>query len=375
MNMLTFALGNLYRRPARSLLTIVAISLGIAAVVALTSIAWGFEASWQKANDARGTDLIVTRTASQNSMPSPFVEEKPREFIKHLPHVQAVDGLLSEMLSVGEQSQPLFVFGWAYKSYLWNHLRLLAGAWPEKDSDLSVVLGTLAADLLHKQPGDTVEIEGTVFKIVGTFESDAMVENGALLMTLSQAQSVTDKTGKVNVLNIKLDAGATEGDLNQLKATVQVALPGYVALTSGELVRNNAIVKISKAMSQATILIVSLVGALIVFNTMLMSVGERNREIGILLVLGWRRRSIITLIFSESAILALAGGISGIALGIVLTQVLEHLEVLRGKISAVLSAPFLLSVLGLAIFIGICGGLYPAFKASRLLPAQALRHE
>ena len=53
MNLLTFALGNLYRRPARSLLTIVAISLGIAAVVALTSIAWGFEASWQKANDAR----------------------------------------------------------------------------------------------------------------------------------------------------------------------------------------------------------------------------------------------------------------------------------------------------------------------------------
>ena len=67
-----FALRNLRRRPARTLLTVAAIALGIAAVVALTSIAWGFEASWQKANDARGTDLIVTRLASANAMPSPF---------------------------------------------------------------------------------------------------------------------------------------------------------------------------------------------------------------------------------------------------------------------------------------------------------------
>jgi putative ABC transport system permease protein len=79
MNLFDFALLNLYRRPARTGLTVSAIAIGIAAIVALTSIAWGFEASWQKANDARGTDLIVTRIASENTMPSPFPAEKPQQ--------------------------------------------------------------------------------------------------------------------------------------------------------------------------------------------------------------------------------------------------------------------------------------------------------
>jgi putative ABC transport system permease protein len=68
-----FALLDLLRRPARSLLTISAIAVAIAAIVSLTSIAWGFEASWQRANDLRGTDLIVTRVASENTMPASFI--------------------------------------------------------------------------------------------------------------------------------------------------------------------------------------------------------------------------------------------------------------------------------------------------------------
>ena len=95
MNLLRFAYDNLTRRPARTTLTMTAISLGIAAIVALTAIAWGFEASWQKANDARGTDLIVTRLASENTMPSPFIAEKVRPALVNLPHVRQVVGLLS----------------------------------------------------------------------------------------------------------------------------------------------------------------------------------------------------------------------------------------------------------------------------------------
>src|ERR1035441_756155 len=86
VNLFSFAFGNLYRRPARTVLTVSAISLGIAAVVALTSIAWGFEASWQKANDARGTDLIVTRMSSENAMPSAFAAHDQEQALKTFPH-------------------------------------------------------------------------------------------------------------------------------------------------------------------------------------------------------------------------------------------------------------------------------------------------
>lgn len=375
MNLFRFALDNLTRRPARSSLTISAIALGIAAVVALTSISWGFEASWQKANDARGTDLIVTRIASENTMPSPFVAEKVQPTLTRLPHVRAVVGLLSEMLTVSPDAPPTFVFGWAYGSYLWDHLHLIEGRWPRDDAEAVVVIGSLAAEMLHKKVGDSVAIEGTTFQVAGIYTSNAVVENAALIMTLSQAQQVTDKPGKVNVLNIKVESAATEADLHYIKTQVQQTLPGYTAITSGELVSQNAVVRISKAMSNATILIASLVGALVVFNTMLMSINERTREIGILLALGWQRRTLMGLIFSEAMLLSLVGGAAGIVLGVLSAVGLEHLELMRGKIDAVFSVPFFAAVLGLSVLLGVLGGLYPALKASRLLPSAALRTE
>lgn len=375
MTLLRFALDNLIRRPARSSLTVSAIALGIAAVVALTSIAWGFEASWQKANDARGTDLIVTRSSSENTMPSPFLAAKVQATLAQIPQVSAVVGLLSEMLSVAENAPPAFVFGWEEGSYLWQHLKLTAGRWANPHDESVVVIGALAAEMLHKKIGDQLEIEGQTLSIIGIFESPALVENGAVIMTLAQAQRLTDKPGKVNVLNIKLDANSSEADVQRIKAQVARDLPGFIAITSSELVSKNAVVRISKAMSQATILIASLVGALVVFNTMLMSISERTREIGILLALGWQRRTLMRLIISEALILSLLGGAIGILLGVGLTLGLEQLEVMRGKIDAIFSPAFLLEVLGLSLVLGMIGGVYPALKASRLRPAAALSHE
>jgi putative ABC transport system permease protein len=375
VNLFNFAVKNLYRRPARTCLTISAISLGIAAVVALTSIAWGFEASWQKANDARGTDLIVTRIASENTMPSPFLADKAQHTLMALPHIKAVVGLLSEMLSVSDNTPPVFVFGWAHGSYLWEHLKLLDGKWAGSDTEPSVVIGTLAAEMLHKKIGEQIELEGHPFSIVGIFESAAIVENGAILMTLSQAQKITDKPGKVNILNIKLDEQTTEADIKYIKTRVQTTMPGFIVITSGELVQKNAVVRISKAMSNVTILIASLVGALVVFNTMLMSINERTREIGLLLALGWQRRSVMNMIFGEAVLLTLAGGVLGILLGVGITWGLEQTELMRGKIDAVFPLGFLFSVLGLSVVLGLCGGSYPAIKASRLLPSHALRQE
>jgi putative ABC transport system permease protein len=375
VTLISFALGNLYRRPARTVLTVCAIALGIAAVVALTSIAWGFEASWQKANDARGTDLIVTRVASENAMPSPFLEAGLQQILKGYPHVQEVVGLLSEMLGVSDNSPPIFVFGWAYRSYLWDHLKLLEGRWPGNDTEPVIMVGSMAAELLHKKPGDTLEIEDRQLQVVGIFESSAMVENGALLMTLTQAQRITDKPGKVNVLNIKLDEHTSDADVEGIKARVRATMPGFVAITSSELVRKNAVVRISKAMSNATTLVASLVGALVVFNTMLMSINERTKEIGVLLALGWQRRTIIKLICGESIILTLAGGFLGILVGVAITLGLEHLDLMRGKIDAVFSGQFLVVVLGLSVTLGLAGGIYPALKAANLLPSHALRQE
>jgi putative ABC transport system permease protein len=279
------------------------------------------------------------------------------------------------MLSVSDRSPPIFVFGWAYRSYLWDHLKLLEGRWPGNDTEPVIMVGSMAAELLHKKTGDTLEIEDRHLQVVGIFESSAMVENGALLMTLTQAQRITDKLGKVNVLNIKLDEHTSDADVEVIKTRVRATMPGFVAITSSELVRKNAVVRISKAMSNATTLVASLVGALVVFNTMLTSINERTKEIGVLLALGWQRRTIVKLICGESIILTLAGGFLGILVGVAITVGLEHLDLMRGKIDAVFSGQFLVVVLGLSVTLGLAGGIYPALKAANLLPSHALRQE
>jgi putative ABC transport system permease protein len=375
MRLSDLALANLARRPARTGLTIGAVGIAVAGVVALTGIAWGFETSWQKANDVRGTDLIVTRVASENAMPSPFAVNRIQPTLQSLPHVQSVAGLLTEMLTVDEALPPVFVFGWAYRSYLWDHLRLMDGRWPDNDAESVVMIGSLAAELLRRKPGDFVDIEGRHFRIAGTFESSAVIENGALLMTLTQAQLTTDKPGRVNVMNIKLDASVSDAEFEDIKAQVHRRLPGYIAITSGELVRQNTVVRIAKAMGNATILIAGLVGALLVLNTMLMSVNERKREIGILLAIGWRPSTVMKLVLGESALLSLAGGVVGVFGGIAFTVALEHLDLLRGKIDAEFHLAFLLAVLGMSCALGIAGGLYPSIRAARQLPSRVLREQ
>lgn len=368
------ALNNLVRRPARSALTIAAIAIGIAAIVSLTSIAWGFEASWQRANDARGTDLIVTRVASVNTLPAPFTAAEPQARLAALPRVAQVAGLLSEMLSVGD-GPPMFVFGWEHGSFLWDHLELHEGRWPLDGDERSVVLGALAAELVHAKVGDAILLESERFRVVGIFRSAALVENGAVLMSLAQAQRVNDKAGKVNILNLKLAPGATGRDAEAVRDAVRREMPGFAAITSGQLVQENAIVRISKAMSAATILIAGLVGALGVFNTMLMSVNERTREIGVLLAVGWRRRRVVWLVLLESIAVSAAGGLLGIALGALGVLGLEQMVLLRGKIDGVFTPGLLVAALGLSVGLGAIGGIYPALRASRLAPNAALRHE
>lgn len=374
MTFVQLALLDLWRRPARSVLTAAAIAIGIAAIVSLTSIAWGFEASWQRANDLRGTDLIVTRRASENSLPAAFRADEAQARLAALPEVAEVAGLLSEMLGV-DDLPPLFVFGWAHGSFLWKHLELIDGRWPQDDAEPAVVLGTLAAGVLRKRPGDTVTIEGTTLQVVGTYRSEALVENGAVLMALGRAQRLNDKPGKVNILNLKLRPGVGDAGAERVRRAVQTSLPGFSAITSTQLVQQNALVRITKAMSAATILIAGLVGALGVFNTMLMSVSERTREIGVLLAVGWRRSRVIGLVLIESMALSLIGGAAGVVLGVLGVTLLEQHALLRGKISGVFTVDLIAGALVLAVVLGLLGGLHPAWRASRLSPAAALRHE
>lgn len=110
-------------------------------------------------------------------------------------------------------------------------------------------------------------------------------------------------------------------------------------------------------------------------NTMVMSVFERTREIGTLRALGWRRRKILGLVLKESLVLSLLGVAVGAALALGLNGLLQGIPGLGGWLEIVFSPQLIGQTLFIGVLLGMVGGLYPAWRASNLSPAEALRYE
>ena len=373
MTFWTVAWKNLLRRPTRTILTLCGIGVGIAAVVALTSLARGFERVWRNAYEARGTDLVITKATSRSPLPAPFDTALGAEFAA-LPEVEAAAGLMSDLMGI-EDSPTMLVFGWDYPGFLWDHLKLREGRWPESGGTQQLVLGSLAAETLDKKVGDKVQIEFDEFQVTGIFESPALVENGAVILPLTEMQRVTEREGQVNFLNLRMRPRLREQGIAAVRARLKEKHRGFNALEAGEVASRNTGVEVARGMSWATSWIALVVGAFGVANTVLMSVFERTREIGILLAIGWKRRRVMAMVLIESMALSLLGGVCGIVIGLVAVKWLEQTEMLRGKLEADLGLGLFAMALGVSLALGVAGGLYPAWRASRLQPGEALRAE
>lgn len=373
MHFSTIIFKNLLRRPTRSLLTMIGIAIGIGAVVALTSVAWGFQKSWEKTYSARGTDLVVTKVVSQSPVPTPFkstiMDQLPENDI-----VLSKAGLLTDLMGI-ENTPALLIFGWELNSFLWNHLKLIDGTWPESNESKEVVLGYMAAEMLDKKVGDPIQLDFYEFKVSGIFESPSLMENGAVILSLAQMQEVTEQEGEINFINFKLKPSVTESEIDQLKHDLKTQLAGFNAFSAGEIAQNNTAIQMAKAMSWATCVIALIVGAVGVTNTILMSIFERLHEIGILLAIGWKRSRILLMIVLESVMLSIAGGVIGVAGGIIAVKLMQNTSWMKGKIEGEISLQLVILAMFVALFLGFFGGLYPAYRGSRFEPMEALRHE
>jgi putative ABC transport system permease protein len=118
-----------------------------------------------------------------------------------------------------------------------------------------------------------------------------------------------------------------------------------------------------------------LLGGVGMLNTMLMSVLERTREIGVLRALGWRRRQVVGMIVREALVLGVIGGIFGIFLGMGLAGMLRLVPVVGEMLEPIYSTQLLLLAMSVATVTGVLGGLYPAWRATRMQPVEALRYE
>ncbi len=368
-----FAWKNLRRRRLRTLLTLVGITMGIGALVALVGFSRAFEHEWMRLYTSSGTDIAVVETNFMNTS----LDESIGPRIGAVPDVAVAVPMIFNLLDLTPDVNAL-VYGWRADSYELDSLTLLSGR-RFRDGQPEVILGKNLADDLKKNPGDSLPIQGTNFTVTGVFHGGTALEEGAVIMPLDQLQMVSSMQGKVTAFHVRLrpvPAGeAYDRYVKRAEAEIEAAVPGVHADPAADRAANNQLVALAHSVAWGTSSIALLIGILGIANTMAMSVFERTREIGILRALGWKGRHVILLILTEAAALGLAGGFLGIAAGWTALLILSAMPQTASIVSASVAPLHLAESLLIAIAAGLVAGAYPAWRAARLSPVEAIRYE
>jgi len=379
----TFVLKNVLRRRIRSTLTLTGVAAAVGMFVTLVGISDGLQATLLDLYQQRHIHLIVSRSDAVNPMAG-TLPEKLGQDVAALDGVQGVSPGLVDMLSFDNLGiNGVVVQGWPAGAFMFRELTILEGQGltVESRGKKGIMLGKDLAKNAHLKLGDNVEVSGENYRVVGIYESKSDIENNWAVLLLEDAQKLTGKTGLITGLTVRLKddsdesikaaRAAIEGpvaDKLRVKGKVQAKPPQEFLNTQTQL-------RAFKAMAWAVSVVALLMGMLFMLNTMIMSVFERTREIGILRAIGWRPSRVIRMILMESVLLSLGGAIVGTVGGIGLTLLLSRLPLANGAIPNSLSPAIMAKGFIIALVVGLLGAAYPAFRGARLLPTEAIRHE
>ncbi|MEZ4558081.1 MAG: FtsX-like permease family protein [Caldilineaceae bacterium] len=272
---------------------------------------------------------------------------------------------------VMSKEMPLFIIaGLDPNSPAMRHYSLVQGRYMVRPNE--IVIGKIAAETYDLGVGDTMQLYENRYKVVGISETGVSYEDGGGLLALSEAQRLMGKPRSVSFIFVDVK------DPSQAELVVELInkrFPEARASLSSTFAQNTNDIASTMAMTNAIRLLALIVGGIVVANTMIMSIYERTREIGTLRAVGWARRRILGQILQESVYLCLFAGVLGALVGVVLLTLLSLPASMSQFIAPTWHARTFIMALSVALALGVIGGLYPAWRASKLRPVEALRYE
>ncbi len=372
MNLAGVAVTNLASRPLRSTLTALGIGVALASFIALTCTARGVTDAWLHYLADRGTHLLGVTNGAVHFF-SGSVDQAAVAEVRRTEGVAAVAGELVSVISIDHRV--LVAAGWDRTEYLWEGVPLTVGAMPAPDQPHGVTLGEDIAEILGKRVGDAVRINRRDFVVTGIVRATGPLSRNSVIMALPTMQDFLGRQGKVNILELRVSDSADAKRVAAVKKRLNEQFPDLEFYETGELAEKNYMTRFLRVFTWTVSWIALFMGALVTMNTLLMSVTERTYDLGVLAAIGWPPGRILAMVLVEGAVLGALGCVLGTLLGLGVLRVLAELPMLRGIMAPAVSGRVLVEAAGAALAVGLVGALYPAWRAVRLRPVDALRYE
>jgi putative ABC transport system permease protein len=383
---------SLLRKKTRSLLTILGIAMAAWVLVSLFGFNRGYEASLNKDIDNLGFQMLVVAKGCPYEAATlmlkggtglKYMDPSIAAAVAAEPEVDGVTPMLMQVVfdpNKGESGGIAAFLGVDPVSYpkLKSALPFKAGGWFKEPEAAEAVFGYEVAELEQREVGDLYLIpeKEVEVKVVGILERTGTQDDGTIFLPLQAVQKIFGMKELTSIgIKVKKDADmkAFEDKLYKLP-DVQVVSLSQVKTTIMTLVSTARVMVFSIA------LIAILIAMMGVVNTVLMSVMERRQEIGILKSMGAMAGDIFKLVWLETIILCISGGLIGTGLALVTARLTDILvrRLLPYSPSGGLVAidpGLVLMTLGVVTVIGLASGVYPSWKAARMRPLDTIRSE
>jgi len=384
---------NLLRKKVRSVLTLIGIALSAWVLVSLLGFNHGYKTALNKDIDNMGFQLMIMAKGCPYEAATMmlkggtglrFMKQSILETIEKEPEVEKTTPMLMQAVfdpNKGESGGIAAYLGVEPKSFseMKTFLKFRQGGWFTDENAYEAVMGYEAAELEQREVGDMILIpeKNIQFKVVGILDRTGTQDDGTIFVPLKTLQKIFNKTDELTTIGIKVKKDADSNRLEKKLYTlpdVQVVSLAQVKQTIMRLIST------AKVMVLSTALIAILIAMVGVINTILMSVHERFQEIGILKTIGAMPWDIFKLIWTETIILCTIGGVLGVILALILSKITEAVirRILPYSPSGglvLIDLKLVLITLAAILCIGLLSGLYPAWRAGRIRPLEAIRGE